>query len=123
MAHTHQTLLQEWRDRSTRGQAEARRVIAEMLTPSGGSRTNCHKFVSWVTGRSLTTIGKVNDQMKKTGMLSVSRLNMRCSRSCVIFLLPTYLVLQLFGNINLILSLSLATLLLLLIKGSIQITI
>ncbi|XP_065068208.1 uncharacterized protein LOC135693605 [Rhopilema esculentum] len=67
MAYTHQTLLQEWRDRSTKGQAEARRVIAEMLTPSGGSRTNCHKFVSWVTGRSLTTIGKVNDQMKKTG--------------------------------------------------------
>ena len=68
MALTHQTLLQQWRDRSKQGQAEARRVIGEMLTPSGGSRTNCYKFVSWVTGRSMTTIGKVNEQMKKTGI-------------------------------------------------------
>jgi len=67
IALTHQTLLEEWREKSKRGQTEARRVIAEMLTPSGGSRTNCYKFISWVTGKSLTTIGKVNEQMKKTG--------------------------------------------------------
>ena len=76
MALTHKRLLEEWREKSERGQAEARRVIAEMLTPSGGSRTNCYKFISWVTGRSLTTIGKVNDQMKKTGLcLSVAILH------------------------------------------------
>lgn len=72
MALTLQTLLEEWREKSKRGQAEARRVIAEMLTPSGGSRTNCYKFISWVTGRSLTTIGKVNEQMKKTGKYCIS---------------------------------------------------
>ena len=35
MALSHMTLLQEWRDRAGQGQSEARRVIAEMLTPSG----------------------------------------------------------------------------------------
>ena len=37
MALTHRTLLEEWRRRSRQGQLEARRVIAEMLTPSGKS--------------------------------------------------------------------------------------
>ena len=67
MATSHKLLLQQWRDRARSGQAEARRVLAEMLTPSGGSRTNCYKFISWVTGCCLTTISKVNGQMKKTG--------------------------------------------------------
>jgi len=35
MAVTHRKLLQEWRERARKGQLEARRVIAEMLTPSG----------------------------------------------------------------------------------------
>lgn len=38
-----------------------------MLTPSGGNRANCYRFVSLVTGCSNTTIGKVNEQMKVTG--------------------------------------------------------
>eukprot|EP00794_Sanderia_malayensis_P016111 gene16111-17735_t len=74
MAVTHQTLLQQWRDRCMTGQSEARRVIAEMLTPSGGSRTNCYKFITSVTGCSLTTISKVNEQMKKTVELCASLL-------------------------------------------------
>lgn len=48
------------------GQTEARRVLAEMLTPSGGARSNCYKFISWVTGCSHSTIGRVNEQMKQT---------------------------------------------------------
>lgn len=67
MAVTHNKLLQQWRNRSVSGQAEARRVLAEMLTPSGGARSNCYKFISWVTGCSHSTIGRVNEQMKKTG--------------------------------------------------------
>ncbi len=69
MAQTHPTLLQQWRDRAITGQIEARRVIAEMLTPSGGSRANCYKFVCSVTGVSVSTIGKVMEQMKKTGKI------------------------------------------------------
>ena len=38
-----------------------------MLTPSGGARSNCYKFISWVTGCSHSTIGRVNEQMKETG--------------------------------------------------------
>ncbi|XP_015222485.2 uncharacterized protein [Lepisosteus oculatus] len=67
MAHTHWQLLQDWRERARSGQAEARRVLAEMLTPSGGGRCNCYKFIMWVTGCSQSTISKVSDQMKKTG--------------------------------------------------------
>ena len=35
MAHTHAVLLKTWRERANSGQAEARKVLAEMLTPSG----------------------------------------------------------------------------------------
>ncbi|XP_029186317.2 uncharacterized protein LOC114954021 [Acropora millepora] len=64
---THSNLLKQWRDRAVSGQTEARRVLAEMLTPSGGARSNCYKFISWVTGCSHSTIGRVNEQMKATG--------------------------------------------------------
>uniref|UniRef100_H3BDW0 Uncharacterized protein n=1 Tax=Latimeria chalumnae TaxID=7897 RepID=H3BDW0_LATCH len=67
IAFTHRRLLQHWRERALKGQAEARRVLAEMLTPSGGSRCNCYRFITWVTGCSHSTISKVNEQMKKTG--------------------------------------------------------
>ena len=66
MALTHASLLQQWRDRASRGQAAARRVLAEMLTPSGGHFSNCYKFISLVTGCSLSTIGSVNEQMRTT---------------------------------------------------------
>ena len=66
---THSNLLKQWRDRAVSGQTEARRVLAEMLTPSGGARSNCYKFISWVTGCSHSTIGRVNEQMKATGKL------------------------------------------------------
>ncbi|KAL1463937.1 hypothetical protein MTO96_027119 [Rhipicephalus appendiculatus] len=46
---------------------ENRRVLAEMLTPSGPNSTNCYKFISWVTGCSFTTIAKVSKQMLATG--------------------------------------------------------
>ncbi|XP_078357524.1 uncharacterized protein LOC144642437 isoform X2 [Oculina patagonica] len=67
IAMTHTNLLKQWRDRAVSGQTEARRVLAEMLTPSGGARSNCYKFISWVTGCSHSTIGRVNEQMKETG--------------------------------------------------------
>lgn len=67
IALTHANLLKQWRDRAVSGQTEARRVLAEMLTPSGGARSNCYKFISWVTGCSHSTIGRVNEQMKQTG--------------------------------------------------------
>ncbi|XP_065428128.1 uncharacterized protein LOC122174080 isoform X3 [Chrysemys picta bellii] len=67
MAHTYGRLLQHWRDQALMGQSEARRVLAEMLTPSGGCRCNCYRFISWVTGSSPSTISKVNEQMKRTG--------------------------------------------------------
>lgn len=67
IAITHSKLLQQWRDRAVSGQTEARRVLAEMLTPSGGARSNCYKFISWVTGCSHSTIGRVNEQMRETG--------------------------------------------------------
>ena len=69
MALSHSRLLEQWRSRAAISQNEARRVLAEMLTPSGGNRANCYRFVAWVTGCSNTTIGKVNEQMKSTGML------------------------------------------------------
>ncbi|XP_065646478.1 uncharacterized protein LOC100198790 isoform X2 [Hydra vulgaris] len=67
MALTHSRLLESWRERSISSQVEARRVLAEMLTPSGGNRANCYKFIAAVTGCSNTTIGKVNEQMRNTG--------------------------------------------------------
>ena len=70
MALSHSRLLEQWRSRAAISQNEARRVLAEMLTPSGGNRANCYRFVAWVTGCSNTTIGKVNEQMKSTGMLT-----------------------------------------------------
>ena len=35
MVHTHRNLLSQWRKRAVMNQSEARRVLAEMLTPSG----------------------------------------------------------------------------------------
>ncbi|XP_066569065.1 uncharacterized protein LOC136758521 [Amia ocellicauda] len=67
MAHTHPHLLQQWRERAQSGQTEARRVLAEMLTPSGGGRCNCYKFIMWVSGCSQSTISKVSEQMRRTG--------------------------------------------------------
>lgn len=64
---THPNLLKSWRSRAVSGQMEARKVIAEMLTPAGGYRLNCYQFVSMVTGCALTTIGKVNNQIRETG--------------------------------------------------------
>ncbi|GCC31391.1 hypothetical protein chiPu_0009848 [Chiloscyllium punctatum] len=67
MAHTHGHLLHVWRERASKGQADARRALAEMLTPSGGSHSNCYRFISWVTGCSHSTISRVNEQMRRTG--------------------------------------------------------
>ncbi|CAM4569422.1 unnamed protein product [Lepidochelys kempii] len=67
MAHTYGRLLQHWRDRALMGQSEAHRVLAEMLTPSGGCRCNCYHFRSWVTGSSPSTVSKVNEQMMRLG--------------------------------------------------------
>lgn len=50
LALTHSTLLEEWRKQAAQGQRQARRVLAEMLTPSGGTKANCYKFISMVTG-------------------------------------------------------------------------
>ncbi|XP_069686673.1 uncharacterized protein [Periplaneta americana] len=66
MVHTHSKLLESWRVTAKLGQREARRVLAEMLTPSGGTKANCYKFISMVTGCSYATICLVNDQMRKT---------------------------------------------------------
>ncbi|KAJ4429669.1 hypothetical protein ANN_21870 [Periplaneta americana] len=51
MVHTHSKLLESWRVTAKLGQREARRVLAEMLTPSGGTKANCYKFISMVTGK------------------------------------------------------------------------
>ncbi|XP_072344853.1 uncharacterized protein [Scyliorhinus torazame] len=67
MAHTHGRLLHLWRERALKGQADARRALAEMLTPSGGSHSNCYRFISWVTGCSHSTISQVSGQMRRTG--------------------------------------------------------
>ncbi|XP_041048881.1 uncharacterized protein LOC121280770 isoform X2 [Carcharodon carcharias] len=67
MAHTHGRLLHLWRECASKGQAEARRALAEMLTPSGGSHSNCYRFISWVTGCSHSTISRVSEQMRRTG--------------------------------------------------------
>ena len=53
LALTHSTLLEEWRMQAAQGQRQARRVLAEMLTPSGGTKANCYKFISMVTGNNL----------------------------------------------------------------------
>ncbi|XP_070176734.1 streptococcal hemagglutinin-like [Littorina saxatilis] len=66
MVNSHRNLLAQWRKRAVVNQSEARRVLAEMLTPSGGVRCNCYKFINWVTGCSMGTIGKVRDQMRRT---------------------------------------------------------
>lgn len=67
LAQRYATLVSQWRERSQMGQTENRRVLAEMLTPSGPNSTNCYKFISWVTGCSFTTIAKVSKQMLATG--------------------------------------------------------
>ncbi|XP_077499352.1 uncharacterized protein LOC144110371 [Amblyomma americanum] len=67
LARRYATLVSQWRERSQLGQTENRRVLAEMLTPSGPNSTNCYKFISWVTGCSYTTIAKVSKQMLATG--------------------------------------------------------
>lgn len=67
MALTHSTLVQQWRERAAASQADAWRVLAEMLTPSAGGKANCFKFVAKVTGCSNSTISKVEDQMALTG--------------------------------------------------------
>ncbi len=33
---------------------------------TGGARSNCYRFIAWVTGCSPSTIGKVNEQMRQT---------------------------------------------------------
>ncbi|XP_030853674.1 uncharacterized protein LOC115929231 [Strongylocentrotus purpuratus] len=66
LARTHSLLLNQWRDRAISGQTEARKVLAEMLTPSGQG-SNCARFIAMVTGSSITTIARVKDQMCKTG--------------------------------------------------------
>ncbi|XP_053380699.1 uncharacterized protein LOC123547928 [Mercenaria mercenaria] len=67
LALTHKRLLQDWRDRALQGQQEARRVMAEMLTPAGATHINCYSFISMVTGCSQTTIARVYNQMIDTG--------------------------------------------------------
>ncbi|KAL4219312.1 hypothetical protein ACF0H5_021891 [Mactra antiquata] len=69
LALTHKRLLQDWRLRSQQGQAEARRVVAEMLTPAGALHTNCYSFISMVTGCCGATISSVYNQMIDTGGL------------------------------------------------------
>ncbi|XP_034255427.1 uncharacterized protein LOC117653695 [Thrips palmi] len=66
IALTHSALLEEWRKQATLGQRQARRVLAEMLTPSGGTKANCYKFISMVTGCGPTTISSVSHQMRIT---------------------------------------------------------
>ncbi|KAL3871523.1 hypothetical protein ACJMK2_039516 [Sinanodonta woodiana] len=66
MAATHCRLLEKWRERALTSQAEARRVMAEMLTPAGGNRVNCNLFISLVTGCSKQTIHRVKQQMQTT---------------------------------------------------------
>ncbi|KAK3087132.1 hypothetical protein FSP39_002128, partial [Pinctada imbricata] len=67
MALTHRRLLLEWRERAQQGQAEARRVVAEMLVPSAGLRCNCYCFITMVTGVSRSTITRVKGQMLESG--------------------------------------------------------
>lgn len=67
LATTHPQLLQEWRLRTAIGQQEARRVLAEMLTPTQALCTNCLNFISLVTGSSLRTISKVKDHLMSSG--------------------------------------------------------
>ena len=64
---TRPQLLEQWRQRAAIGQLEARRVLAEMLTPTQAVRSNCFKFVSLVTGSSIRTISKVNDYLISNG--------------------------------------------------------
>ncbi|XP_049784566.1 uncharacterized protein LOC126187496 [Schistocerca cancellata] len=66
LAHTHPRLLESWRSEAAAGQRRARRALAEMLTPSGGTKANCYKFISLVTGCSYTTICQVSEQMRRT---------------------------------------------------------
>ncbi|XP_022093989.1 plectin-like [Acanthaster planci] len=66
MAQSHAVLLKTWRERANSGQAEARKVLAEMLTPSG-KVSNCANFITLVTGCSLSTIQSVATQMRETG--------------------------------------------------------
>lgn len=66
LALTHSALLEEWRKQASLGQRQARRVLAEMLTPSGGTKANCYKFISMVTGCGPTTISSVSHQMRIT---------------------------------------------------------
>ncbi|XP_063235864.1 uncharacterized protein LOC134538462 isoform X2 [Bacillus rossius redtenbacheri] len=66
MALTHGRLLEAWRADAALGQRPARRALAEMLTPSGGAKSNCYRFISMVTGCSLSTICSVADQMRRT---------------------------------------------------------
>ncbi|XP_071948544.1 uncharacterized protein [Antedon mediterranea] len=66
LAKTYGVLVKNWRERATSSQTEARKVLAEMLIPSGG-RTNCFNFIAMVTGSSARTIGRVKQQMQVTG--------------------------------------------------------
>lgn len=66
LALTHSMLLEEWRKQASLGQRQARRVLAEMLTPSGGTKANCYKFISMVTGCGPSTISSVSHQMRIT---------------------------------------------------------
>ncbi|PSN52162.1 hypothetical protein C0J52_06455 [Blattella germanica] len=61
MAQTHSKLLEDWRNIAKKGQREARRVLAEMLTPSGGTKANCYKFISMVTGDHTARAGNSDE--------------------------------------------------------------
>ena len=51
---THSKLLETWWATAKLDQHEARQILAEMLkAPSGGTKANCYKFISMVTGRSV----------------------------------------------------------------------
>ncbi|CAH1787831.1 unnamed protein product [Owenia fusiformis] len=66
MTLTHSSLLEDWRQRAQQGQYEMKKVLAEMLTPSGGVRVNCYQFISSVVGCSNTTITKVANHVRLT---------------------------------------------------------
>jgi hypothetical protein len=82
MAAEYPVLIDQWRQRVSQSQAEARRVIAEMRTPgkaqaqfssfltslsSAGMNVNCYAFVGIVTGLSHQTIARVSAQLKASG--------------------------------------------------------
>ncbi|XP_067942879.1 uncharacterized protein [Watersipora subatra] len=64
---THLNLVARWRQLALESRRGLQQAVAELLTPTAGTKANCYKFIAMVTGCSTATIAKVVGNTRKNG--------------------------------------------------------